>query len=150
MAKNFRFSALLLMGSLCSAFAFAQQDAPAPSTDSADDAQAQPDQEVEVNEDNYRQFMELKDSLQQRTIAPEDSFQSRSGLQKLDQLPEASQKHLRDQLREIISRGERWQPGDENREYPYVPSEAARSSRRLQNQEAGAWGELLDNYHALR
>lgn len=149
MANYIRFAALLLLASLYATLAPAQQDTPTPQTDSEQATEpVQPDQEVEVNEDNYRQFMELRDGLQQRTIAPQDSFESRSGLQKLDQLPEASQKHLRDQLREIISRGDRWQPGDENADYPYVPSEGARANAKLQSQEAEAWGELVDNYHA--
>lgn len=147
MGKLVRLAVLLILVPLCATLARAQQEAPAPQAEAKPTEAVPPDQEVEVNEDNYRQFMELKDDLRQRTVVPEDSFASRSGLQKLDNLPEASQKHLRDELREIISRGERWQPGDENADYPYVPSEAAMGNARLQNQEAEAWGELLDNYH---
>jgi hypothetical protein len=134
---------------LFSAGVYPQDETPASASNDVEVTEpVQPDQEVEVNEDNYRQFMELKDGLRQRTVVPEESFESRSGLQKLDELPEASQKHLRNELREIISRGDRWQPGDENTEYPYVPSDAARTNASLQKQEAEAWGELLDNYHA--
>ncbi len=104
-------------------------------------------QEVEVNEDMYRRFMELKDARQQRMILPEDAFKPGSGSQKLDKLPEESQKHLRNQLREIILQGNSWQPGDENTNYPYVPSQAALANSELQKQEAEAWGELLDSYH---
>jgi hypothetical protein len=104
-------------------------------------------QEVEINEDNYRQFMELRNARQQRNILPEDAFKPNTGLQKLDKLPEESQKHLRNQLREIIVQGDEWQPGDEGKHYPYVPSEAASSSPELQKQEAEAWGELVDSYH---
>jgi len=128
--------------------AAAQDEPPAPQTSDRDTVESLPDQEVEVNEDNYRQFMELKDGLRERTVLPEESFESRAGMQKLDKLPEASQKHLRNQLREIIVQGDRWQPGDENINRPYVPSEAARTNASLQQQEAEAWGELLDNYHA--
>lgn len=130
---------------------FTQEDQTAPPPDaSANEASTDSpaDQEVEVNEDNYRQFMELKGALQERTVVPEDSYQSRAGLQKLDELPEASQKHLRNQLREIIVQGDAWQPGDEDTDYPYVPSEAASTNPALQKQEAEAWGELVDNYHA--
>lgn len=148
MATSFRIAALLLTW-LCATLAFAQDETPAPQTDNEEvTEQVQPDQEVEVNEDNYRQFMELKDGLQQRTVAPQDSYESGSGLQKLDNLPEASQKHLRNQLREVISQGDRWQPGDENADYPYVPSAEARTDAGLQKQEIEAWGELLDSYHA--
>lgn len=118
-------------------------EAPAEST-----ADAPADQEVEINEDNYRQFMELKDALQQRTVLPENSYQSQAGLEKLDRLPEESQKHLRNQLREIIVQGDPWQPGDEESDYPYVPSAMAANDPALKNQEAEAWGELVDNYHA--
>ena len=104
-------------------------------------------QEVEINEDNYRQFMELKNARQRRNILPEDAFKPNAGLQKLDKLPEESQKHLRNQLREIIVQGDQWQPGDEGKYYPYVPSEAASGSPELQKQEAEAWGELVDSYH---
>ena len=62
-------------------------------------AKAPAGQEVEVNEDNYRQFMELKDARGQRNMLPEEDFKAGSCAQKLDKLPEASQKHLRNQLR---------------------------------------------------
>ena len=130
---------------------FAQEDESAlpPATETgATEPEAPTGQEVEINEDNYRQFMELKDPLQQRTILPENSYQSQAGLQKLDKLPEESQKHLRNQLREIIVQGDQWQPGDEDGDYPYIPSEAASTDEALQKQEAEAWGELVDHYHA--
>jgi len=104
-------------------------------------------QEVEINEDNYRQFMELRNARQQRNILPENAFKPNAGLQKLDKLPEESQKHLRNQLREIIVQGDEWQPGDEGKHYPYVPSQAASTNQELQKQEAEAWGELVDSYH---
>src|SRR5210317_259422 len=84
----------------------AQENETAPSPLPVDEeaAPAEPDgpagQEVEINEDNYRQFMELKDAMRQRDIIPENIFKPGSGLQKLDKLPEESQKHLRNQLRE--------------------------------------------------
>jgi hypothetical protein len=104
-------------------------------------------QEVEINEDNYRQFMELRDARQMRNVMPEDAFKPGSGSQKLDELPEQSQKHLRNQLREIIVQGDQWQPGDEAKQYPYVPSQAAQNNAQLQKQEAEAWGELVDSYN---
>lgn len=104
-------------------------------------------QEVEINEDNYRQFMELRDARGQRNIIPENAFKPRSGSQKLDKLPEESRKHLRNQLREIIVQGDQWQPGDEANDYPYVPSVAASTKPSLEKQEAEAWGELIGSYH---
>ena len=152
MIKRFQLLGLFtLWAFLYATTGFAQQDEPVP-LPATEIEEAQPeesaDQEVEINEDNYRQFMELKDPLQQRTILPENSYQSQAGLQKLDKLPEESQKHLRNQLREIIVQGDQWQPGDEDGDYPYLPSEAARTDGALQKQEAEAWGELVDHYHA--
>ena len=103
--------------------------------------------EVEINEDNYRRYMELRDQRTQRNNLPVDAYQSRASLQKLDKLPEDSQKHLRDQLREIIMQGDQWKPGDELIDHPYVSSEAARNSQPLQRLEAEAWDELVSEYH---
>lgn len=149
------------LGALCTTVAmlsfaplvFAQQNEPAPpAADTAENKpaeQAAPSssQEVEINEDNYRQFMELRDANRQGDIIPETTFKPGSGLQKLEKLPEESQKHLRNELREIIVDGEPWQPGDENAEYPYTPSEAASKDPALQKQEMEAWGELVDSYN---
>ncbi len=110
-----------------------------------DDATA--GQEVEINEDNYRRFMELRDPLQQRYAMPETAYKSQAQMQKLDKLPEESQKHLRNQLREIIVQGDPWKPGDEDTIYPYVASVAAEKNPSLQKQEAEAWGELVNSYH---
>lgn len=155
MNKTFQFAFLLLVAlSLSDLPVYAQDVPPAtqPSDGDSDNATSEsgdvpPSQEVEINEDNYRQFMELKDARQQRDMLPENSYQSQAGLQKLDKLPEASQKHLRNQLREIIVQGDKWQPGDEENNYPYVPSAAAMTDQALQKQEAEAWGELVDGYH---
>ncbi len=102
-------------------------------------------QEVEYNEDNYRRFMELRDQQTEHSNLPTNAYQS--GLKKLDELPEASQKHLRNQLREIILEGDAWAPGDEDKEYPYVASEGAQKDPELQQQEAEAWGELVGKYN---
>jgi hypothetical protein len=115
--------------------------------EAAETTNAPAGQEVEINEDNYRQFMELRDARQQRNTLPENAFKPKSGSQKLDALPEESQKHLRNQLREIIVQGDEWQPGDEGEVYPYVPSDAASTDQPLQKQEAEAWGELVDSYN---
>lgn len=104
-------------------------------------------QEVEVSEDNYRRFMELKDRQQQRNIIPETVFKPQGSLQKIAALQEDSQKHLRNQLRDIILQSEQWKPGDELQLHPYVPSASAQNSQSLQRQEAEAWDELLAGYH---
>jgi hypothetical protein len=146
------FSTLLFLYSQAG-FAQDNEAAVPPESESESDTAAETKdtaagQEVEINEDNYRQFMELRDARQQRNVLPENAFKPKSGSQKLDDLPEASQKHLRNQLREIIVQGDEWQPGDEGDVYPYVPSEAAGTDPSLQKQEAEAWGELVDSYHA--
>lgn len=132
---------------------FAQDEQPATppvkeaEATTAEEPKSSASQEVEINEDTYRQFMELKDANQQRDIIPEETFKPGSGLQKLEKLPEESQKHLRNELREIIVGGDPWQPGDEDADYPYVPSNAARTDPSLQKQELEAWGELVDSYN---
>lgn len=130
---------------LLAASAWAQQEAP-PANPAAE--AAPPGQEVEVSEDNYRRYMELKDQQIERAPLPVDSYQPRSGLEKMERLPEASQKHLRNQLREIIVQGDAWQPEDADTLYPYVPSAAAQSDGALQRQEGEAWEELVGEYHA--
>ena len=156
MNKHFQFTVLFsILAFLYAPAGFSQQDEAAATQSAEADAEetvsenetAPAGQEVEINEDNYRQFMELRDARQQRDMLPENSYQSQAGAQKIDKLPEESQKHLRNELREIIIQGDQWQPGDEGSEYPYVPSNAASTNPALQKQEAGAWGELVDNYH---
>ena len=154
MMKRIYFAVLVvLLVYLFTPSGFAQDSQAAlPSAAEVEDAApAEPEipasQEVEINEDNYRQFMELRDANRQRDIIPEDVFKPNTGLQKLEKLPEASQKHLRNQLREVISQGDEWQPGDEEAEYPYTPSEAAATDPSLAKQELEAWGELVDGYN---
>jgi len=152
---NRKLQLLILFGTLLILYGqpgFAQENeavaTPAADTEEPVETTEEPaGQEVEINEDNYRQFMELRDARQQRNALPENAFKPKSGSQKLDDLPEESQKHLRNQLREIIVQGDEWQPGDEGDVYSYVPSEAASTDQSLQKQEAEAWGELVDSYH---
>ena len=119
---------------------------PSPTGEAEGEKQENPgSQEVEYSEDNYRRFMELKDQNLQKSTLPTNKYQS--GTQKLDELPESSQKHLRNQLREVISKGDAWTPGDEDKQYPYVPSEAAESNAGLRLKEAEAWQELVGEYH---
>ncbi len=91
--------------------------------------------------------MELKDQQRQRNIIPETVFKPQGSSQKIEALQEDSQKHLRNQLREIILQSEQWKPGDELQLYPYVPSARAQNSQSLQTQEAEAWDELVSEYH---
>ena len=117
-------------------------EAPAPAEPAED-----PSRETDVSEDNYRRFMELDDRQLERRPFPVTGYAPRSGLTKVERLPEASQKHLRNQLRGLIlTRGE-WTPAERGRPYPFVPSAAARSDANLLRQEAEAWSELVAEYH---
>ena len=113
----------------------------------AQDENASGSTEVEFNEDNYRRHMELRDTREQRTVFPETEYQTQTGRQKIADLPEESQKHLRDELREVILSSDRWQPGDELLDFPYHPSVAAKTNQPLQEQESQAWDELVESYH---
>jgi len=123
---------------------------PARAQDAPQDDQGEPSasQETDINEENYRRFMELRDQSRQRASAPYAVLAPPSKLEKMDKLPEESQKHLRNQLLGIILEGERWSPEEAQKAYPFVPSEAAASDALLRGMEADAWAELVDNYHA--
>ena len=68
----------------CSVFAQENETAPGPATAAETGETEEPEtsasQEVEINEDNYRQFMELRDANRQRNIIPENIFKPDSGL----------------------------------------------------------------------
>ena len=150
MIKHFRLISLLSLAVvLYTPAGFTQDDEPAsvPAAETDAEETAPAGQEVEINEDNYRQFMELKGARRQGDMLPETAYKSQAGMQKIEKLPEESQKHLRNQLREIIIDGDQWQPGDEGGDFPYVPSEAAGKNPALRKLEAEAWGELVDGYH---
>lgn len=105
-------------------------------------------QETEVSEDNYRRFMELKDARIERDAFPTNAFTPQAGLQKLGELPESSQRHLRDQLRGIIIDDEDgWSPEDAGTLYPFTPSSEAQGDAGLRAAEGEAWRELVANYH---
>lgn len=104
--------------------------------------------EVDYSEENFRRSMELRDrELQRARGLGDSSVSTTSGLQALEGLPESSQKHLREQLREIIVEEGPWKPEDADVVYPYVPSEAAGKDGSLKLREENAWGELVAKYH---
>jgi len=141
--KSYITISLLVTGLLLAPLLLAQDEAPV--TEPVDEKANKGSQETEYTDDNYRRFMELKDQPTRTSTLPTNSYQS--GTEKLDELPEASQKHLRNQLREIILESDEWAPGDENGEYPFVASEAGEKKPELKQQEAEAWGELVGKYH---
>jgi hypothetical protein len=119
------------------------QDEPAESGD-----EVSASQETDVSEDNYRRFMELREASRRQQDQPYAALAPPRGLEKLDQLPEASQKHLRNELRSIIVEGDRWTPAEHDKAYPFVASPGAEADPELRSQEAEAWAELVANYHA--
>jgi hypothetical protein len=133
---------LLIFTLLFPAVSMAQDE----SGESGDDVSAS--QETDVSEDNYRRFMELRDASRRQQDQPYAALAPPRGLEKLDQLPESSQKHLRNELRSIIVEGERWTPAEADQPYPFVASPGAESDPELRRQEAEAWDELVANYHA--
>ena len=101
--KNHMALWLLWTGLLLAPMVLAQEEVPATEqaeTENVNDESKAGSQETEYNDDNYRRFMELKDQPGPTSTLPTNSYQS--GTEKLDELPESSQKHLRNQLREII------------------------------------------------
>lgn len=104
--------------------------------------------EVDFSEENFRRSMELRDqALQRSPDLTTGSYSTGTGLQLLDDLPEASQKHLREQLREVIVQNGPWTPDEAGETYPYVPSAEAMKNPSLRRREDSAWGELVDRYH---
>jgi hypothetical protein len=120
------------------------QDSETSATDPESD---DPSRETDISEDNYRRFMELDDRRLERPAFPVSAVQPTSGLQKMGQLPESSQKHLRNQLRGIILSRGAWTPAERDATYPFVPSAEARGDAQLLRQEAEAWNELVNEYH---
>lgn len=115
------------------------------------ESEAEPEtqsREVEFSEDNFRRSMELRDRELQRSVdLTTGTYSHQTGVQTLDELPEASQKHLRNQLREVILRQGPWTPEEAGKAYPYVPSAAAERDGALRSREQVAWGDLVENYH---
>ncbi len=117
-----------------------------------DNGSAEPDpddlsRETDISEDNYRRYMELKDPRLERPAFPATVFKPPSSLEKMAQLPESSQKHLRNQLRGIILQSGPWTPAEPEREYRFVPSAEAQQDATLLRAEAEAWIELVGEYH---
>ncbi len=127
---------------LSAAPAAAQDDAAAGASDPND-----PSRETDISEDNYRRYMELKDARLERPAFPTTVFRPPSSLQKMGQLPESSQKHLRNQLRGIILQNGPWTPEEIGKEYRFTPSQAAQRDGELLVAEAEAWAELVGEYH---
>jgi hypothetical protein len=136
---------------------FAQETEPVTGESEADTAEAPSagetegaSHETEFNDDNYRRFMELRQGRNERDALPDAAFETEPSpsLEKIQSLPEASQKHLRNELRDKIVEGEKWTPEQLDADYAYSPSEAAQTNDGLKQQESEAWDELVSEYHA--
>jgi len=134
---------------LCTVFCGLLMASPAFAQDieSAEPDPDDPSRETDISEDNYRRYMELKDPRLERPAFPATVFKPPSSLEKMAQLPESSQKHLRNQLRGIILQSGPWTPAEEDREYRLIPSPEAQQDATLLRAEAEAWNELVGEYH---
>jgi hypothetical protein len=104
--------------------------------------------ETDFNEENFRRSMELRDmDVQRSPDLTTGSYSRATGLQALANLPESSQKHLREELREVIVENGPWTPEEAGEMYPYVPSAEAEENPGLANREEAAWGEMVADYH---
>lgn len=116
---------------------------PAEESEEADDSR-----EVDFNEENFRRSMELRDQQLQRSPDLTTGTYSQGTVhQLLEDLPEASQKHLREQLREVIVQNGPWTPEQAGEVYPYTPSDEAMKNGSLEKREQAAWQELVGRYH---
>jgi len=127
--------------SLCFISAVQAQDS---SPQAGDDDEST--QRVEESEEAYRRRMELEGARDHDTFS-NTSYASQTKQQKIDKLPEESQKNIRDQITDIIIENGEWKPGDVLEEYPYEPTEAAGKDPVLLGQEEEAWAEQVDKYH---
>ena len=139
----------LSVGFACTVFAcsglLAQTGAPG-----SDDGSARTEQEssrkVDESEESYRTRMELRDQRYREQKRADMIYAIPAGTSKLDQLPEASREHIKQQMRERTIASRQWKPGEDVSDYPYEPSEAAQTDAKLHNLEREAWAEQLEKY----
>ena len=103
-------------------------------------------QQVDESDESYRQRMELRDGFPNQQTRIETTYSSPASNAKIDQLPAPSQKHIKDQLREMIITEGQWEPGEDLSDYPYEPSPAAQTDSQLRGKEREAWSEELQKY----
>jgi hypothetical protein len=103
-------------------------------------------QRVEESEEAYRRRMELEGARDHDTFS-NTSYASQAKQQKIDKLPEESQRNIRDQITDIIIENGEWKPGDVLEEYSYEPTKAAGKNPVLLEQEEEAWAEQVEKYH---
>jgi hypothetical protein len=104
--------------------------------------------QVDESEEAYRRRMELgEESTRSDDILRQNPAANTPPPEGIDRLPKESQRHLRDQLKEVIMENGEWEPEDAGKDYSYEPSEAAKNDPELQKMEEEAWADLVAEYH---
>jgi len=124
---------------------FAQSTAPG-SGDDASKAEEDSSRKVDESEESYRTRMELRDQRYREQQRADMIYSTQGGTSKLDQLPEASREHIKEQMRDMIIASRQWKPGEDVSDYPYEPSAAAQNDPQLRRHEREAWAEQLQKY----
>ena len=143
----FVFAVFLMLALPCTSL-FAQAHPPGDTTNEENPGEAEKDtsKRTDESEESYRTRMELRDQRYRDQPRADMIYSTPGGQSKLDQLPEASREHIKEQLRDMIVDSRQWKPGEDVSDYPYEPSEAAQSDPNLRNQEREAWVEQLQKY----
>lgn len=110
------------------------------------EAEKDTSQQVDESEESFRTRMELRDQRFRQQPRADMTYSSQGGDSKLDQLPNASREHIKDQLRDMIMASRQWKPGEDLSDYPYEPSTAAQTDAKLRSLERAAWTEQLQKY----
>jgi hypothetical protein len=134
------FLALTAAGNL-----FAQENAPGNEAQ-AGEVEKDTSQQVDESEESFRTRMELRDQRFRQQPRADMTYSSGGEKSKLDQLPEASREHIKEQLRDMIMASHQWKPGEDLSDYPYEPSTAAQADAKLRSLEREAWAEQLQKY----
>ncbi len=124
---------------------FAQESTPGNEADSGE-AKKDTSQRVDESEESFRTRMELRDQRYRQQPRADMIYSPQGGESKLDQLPEASREHIKEQLRDMIIASRQWKPGEDLSDYPYEPSTAAQTDAKLRSLEREAWAEQLQKY----
>ncbi len=138
------YAAFFLTFSACGSL-FAQTSA---AGNEAEPGEAEKDtsQRVDESEESFRTRMELRDLRFRQQPRADMTYSSGGEKSKLDQLPEASREHIKEQLRDMIMASRQWEPGEDVSDYPYEPSSAAQNDAKLRSLEREAWTEQLQKY----
>ncbi len=131
---------LLMLAAMLPLAANGQDSAP-------DEPEDEASEQVEQRDDSYRRQMELEDARSADRTYIDSTYTDKADLEKIDKLPKESRENIRDQLVDVIVENGEWEPSDALEEYPYEPSEAARSDADLAQREQEAWDEQIEKYH---